>query len=491
MGLEIAGSRILAPVFGTSIFVWGALITTFLASLAIGYAFGGRVADRWPRPELLATILAAAGVLLWIGFFRPDPVLQLLSGVPVPDRFRSLFAALALFSVPSVLMGAVTPFAVRLRAKDVATIGASAGRLSAISTTGSIAGTFAMTFLLIPAYPIGPILWGLGATLVVSAWLALARPMLLYGALAAFSCVAAGSAYLLVPAPAESPVPGGTLVFQKETAYHRLRVVDQGRKRALYFDNRLQGWLPRVGGDNPERGYFDGLLLAVAFRREMPRRAVHIGLGAGVLPAYLTRHLPEVESTSIDIDPEVVRTAERYFGFHPDANDRVIVGDGRRELERQVESTDVIFEDAFFADSIPFHMVTKEFYELCFRKLSDDGVFAANFGGLLTGEGNALFWSAYRTAAQVFPRVYVFCQELSEGKPTFKSTAILIATKAPGTLSKAEILEKARLVGERLGRPQVAEYAEFLYDGEIRGAKLPLLTDAYSPTDALQHFRRH
>ena len=118
MALEIVGSRVLAPVFGTSLFVWGALITTFLAALAAGYALGGRLADRRPDPALLARVLLAAGALVIVLFASPDAFLALASGAPVPDRFRALLAAVVLFGPPSVLMGTVTPFAVRLAAKD-------------------------------------------------------------------------------------------------------------------------------------------------------------------------------------------------------------------------------------------------------------------------------------------------------------------------------------------------------------------------------------
>src|SRR5205814_1045023 len=116
----------------TSIFVWGALITTFMASLAVGYAWGGKLADRHPDARLLSNLLAAAALLVWVLFYRPVPVLVLFANASIPDRFRALLASLLLFAPPSLLMGAVTPFAVRLSARDLASIGSHAGRLSAV-----------------------------------------------------------------------------------------------------------------------------------------------------------------------------------------------------------------------------------------------------------------------------------------------------------------------------------------------------------------------
>lgn len=491
MGLEIAGSRVLAPVFGTSVFVWGALITTFLASLSVGYAVGGRLADRRPDPERLAALLGAAGVLLWLLCFRPDPVMDFFSRLPVADRFRSLLASIALFAAPSVLMGAVTPFAVRLRLRDVASAGRAAGRLSAISTGGSILGAFAMAFLLIPAFPLGPIVFGLGASLVLAALLALPRLRPFHGTLFAALLAGAGSAFLLVPAPAPSPVPGGAVVFQKETAYHRLRVVEQGRRRALYFDNRLQGWVPIDPGARASRNYTDGLLVAAALRPFPPRRTLTIGLGVGVIPSFLARSLPGSEALSVEIDPEVVAVAREYFGFSTGGAVQVVVGDGRRELAAMEGPFDVIFVDAFFADSVPYHLMTREFYQLCASKLAPDGVLAVNLVGVLTGDGNALFWSAYKTLQGVFPRQYVFCPELAEGRRTFASNAFIHATKETTRLSRDEVQDRADELGRRLSRPEIGEWGRSLYDGEVRSAGLPVLTDAYSPTDALQHlFRR-
>lgn len=489
MSLEIVGSRVLAPVFGTSLFVWGALITTFLAALAAGYALGGRLADRRPDPSLLSNILLTAGALVIVLFAAPDAVLTAASGAPVPDRFRALLAALVLFGPPSVLMGAVTPFAVRLAAKDLALVGSAAGRLSAVSTVGSILGAFATAFFLIPTFATRPILFGIGVALLGAAVLVPAPRPLRRLVSAGAAGAAAALVFLVGAGISKPPGPAGTLVYQKETAYHRIRVVDQGLRRALYFDNRLQGFAAVRPGVPLGPNYADGLALSLAFAPRA-KRVVVIGLGAGMLPSLLAARAPEIETTTIEIDPEVVDVARKYFAFAPDANDRVIVGDGRRELDRQVDGADIVIVDAYFSDSIPFHLITEEFDTLCKRKLGEDGVVAVNFGGELTGARNQLFWAALRTLGEVFPRVYVFSSELKAGRTPFKSTAIVIATRSPERLDPGTIADRARAVAERLGRPAVIEWAGRLYEGEMRIADVPVLTDAYSPTDALQHLAR-
>jgi spermidine synthase len=232
------------------------------------------------------------------------------------------------------------------------------------------------------------------------------------------------------------------------------------------------------------------MMLALLFPVRPVRTAVMVGLGAGMVPTLLSERAPEIATTSIEIDPEVVATARRFFRFAPPANGRVLVGDGRRELDRQVPAADIVFVDAYFADSLPFHLVTKEFFELCHRKLPPDGVLSMNFGGPLTGRRNALFWAAVKTVRLVFPRTYIFSSELSSGEATFDANAILIATRSSDRLDKATIADRAAVLAEKLSRPPVTAWAATLYEGELKIGDVPVLTDSYAPTDALQHLSR-
>ncbi|HEX7529276.1 MAG TPA: fused MFS/spermidine synthase [Thermoanaerobaculia bacterium] len=489
MGLEIVGSRILAPVFGNSLFVWGALITTFLAALALGYALGGRFADRRPDPETLAALLAGSGVLLFVIFASPEGLLAALGRVPVPERFRALVASALLFGPPSVVMGMVTPFAVRLAARDIRTVGSAAGRFSALSTAGSILGTFATAFFLIPTFPTRPILFSLGSSLLVASLLVPARRLARRVAVVVVAAAAGAAVYTVAPVVVRPPLPVGTLVYEKETAYHRLRVVDQGLRRALFFDRSTQGFVPVRPGVETDQYYTDGLVLGLALAED-PRSVVAIGLGAGMAQTVLSARAPEIATTSIEIDPEVVDVARRFFGFAPDGNDRVIVGDGRRELDAQVAATDVVLLDAYFSESIPFHLVTEEFDALCKRKMTPRGALAVNFAGLLTGKGNALFWASVKTLQKVFPCVYIFSSELASGQPTFKGNAIVVATRSPDRFDRETVASRGRALATRLKRPGVEAWSTYLYEGEIRTGDVPILTDAYSPTDALQQFSR-
>src|SRR3989442_5727545 len=164
--MEIIASRIIAPVFGSSIYVWGRLIGAWLGALAVGFAAGGRAVDRWPAPAVFAGVIFLAGALLFpIPVVAPS-LLSSLSAADLGPRAGPFAAWAVLFFLPAAVMGMVSPFAVRLRARTVATIGNVAGALYALSTLGSIAGTLLASFILLAVWPVRTIVHLLGAILV-------------------------------------------------------------------------------------------------------------------------------------------------------------------------------------------------------------------------------------------------------------------------------------------------------------------------------------
>ncbi len=166
MGLEIVGSRILAPYFGSSIFVWGSLIGVVLAALSAGAYMGGRLADKLPGPRPLAGLLLVAGVFALVLPWLAPVVNHEIFTLNLGPRRGPLVASIVLFLIPGISLGAVTPFIVRLSVSKVAEVGGVAGTISALSTAGSIAGTLMTAFYLIPAMGVGKILYLIGVLLV-------------------------------------------------------------------------------------------------------------------------------------------------------------------------------------------------------------------------------------------------------------------------------------------------------------------------------------
>src|SRR5215204_4807787 len=183
LGLEIAASRVLAPYFGNSLYVWGALIGVVLAGLSTGYWVGGAIADRYPTPRLLVAILGGSALLVLAIPYVDGWVLDRIVDWDPGPRLDPLLATIFLFGVPSVFLGTVSPIAVRLKARSLEGLGRTAGRLFAISTAGSIAGTFATAFWLIPEFGTDQLLGIAAAALFTAAMLfALAERLVFAGA---------------------------------------------------------------------------------------------------------------------------------------------------------------------------------------------------------------------------------------------------------------------------------------------------------------------
>ncbi|MGH7429390.1 MAG: fused MFS/spermidine synthase, partial [Candidatus Methylomirabilaceae bacterium] len=221
MGLEIVGSRVIAPFFGSSVFVWGGLISIFLAALSLGYYLGGTMADRWPRVTVLATLLMLAGVTILALPLVSRPVLVAFDAWNLGPRLSPLLASIVLFAFPSVLMGTTSPFAIKLVARDLATVGTSAGVLYALSTAGSIVGTIATAFFLVPTLGVRAILYLLGGILLALAALLAAR-YAVAGPVGTRLALPTAIAVVFLAAPAGGapiPIPTSRVVYEKDSVY--------------------------------------------------------------------------------------------------------------------------------------------------------------------------------------------------------------------------------------------------------------------------------
>ncbi|MDR7518898.1 MAG: fused MFS/spermidine synthase [Armatimonadota bacterium] len=482
LALEIIASRVLAPYFGNSIYVWGSLIGVFLTALSIGYAVGGRLADRFPSPGLFSGIVFAAGLLTVPIPLLATPVLDAIARADFGPQLNPLLGAVALFVVPSIVMGMVSPFAVRLRARAVGTMGQTAGNLYAISTVGSIVGTLVASFILINLMGVRAIITLAGFVLMVMAvlgWVASRR----LAAAAVGACLAVLLAAGVTRAqPAEPP----TLVYARDTVYHRITVSDEGAVRYLKLDNYWQSALDLQQPRRTVFAYADYMHLPLLFVPR-PRHALLVGLGGGTVPARYVADYPTVTMDVAEIDPEVVAAAEQFFGIRQGDRLRIAARDGRLHLRMAERAFDIILTDAYLIDTIPFHLATREFFALVRAKLAPGGVLASNIIGALDGPDSRLFRAIYRTISEVFPTVYVFPVDFGQyGSPTSLRNIIVVATGAPA-LSAQEITARA----QALRRAQVVTVDRFasaaadLYRRSIRTDDVPTLTDDFAPVDAL------
>jgi spermidine synthase len=442
MGLEIVGSRILAPYFGNSVFVWGSLISLFLIALSAGYYIGGRLSDRRPSRPLLNSIVLA--VAAWM-FFIPviaDPVCDALLRAGFGEKSGPFLAAGVLFLVPSIGMGVVSPFAVRLATHTVASVGKTAGTLYALSTLGSIVGTMLTTFVLVPSFGASAILQGLAAALLLTAAItfpfgtrsAAARGM------AVAILVAAACIYGIGQTEASLPI-GHKLVRELNTPYHHISVVDNtiSGARQLLFDRYVES---SIEIDPPHRtlsDYTRYFHLALAAKPDM-RRALFIGAGGGVGPRAFRMHNADMEIDVVDIDQKVLDVAESDFYLEKSPKIKTIAADGRLFVRNAPDGHyDAIILDAFtIGGRIPFHLVTTEFFALCREKLTPGGVFVMNINSAVRGENAEIFRSMYKTVAAAFPAVDAFALGSQYGVRDQSTNIILVAVNRKQAMTPEE-----------------------------------------------------
>jgi spermidine synthase len=501
MALELAGSRVVAPQFGSSIFVWGSLISVFLAGLSAGYYVGGRLADRWPSRRLLATLFLPPAAWILALPLVAEPLGEAILAADLGPNWSPLVATTLLFLFPSVWLGLISPFAIRLAARSLSTVGNTAGLLYAVSTAGSIAGTLGTAFYLVPTFGTRAILYGLGLALIsLSALAALAAPRAVVAAgqteRAPTARGGARAALLVMAVGAGVAAPGLTaaeerVLFEKDSAYHRIIVYEDGDSRILRFNQSRQSGMYLSDPFKLRFLYTEYASLPLVFKPEAKSIAV-IGLGGGSLPKKYRRDYPDARIDVAEIDPDVVDVARRFFGFREDANLKVAVADGRTFLrQRSGARYDYLFVDAYYSDSIPFHLTTLEFLNRQAKPaLSEGGVVAWNIIGALEGPRSKLFRSVYKTFQAAFPQVYVFpvggAAAMSGGA---LGNIIVVGTQSLSRVPREAFIERARaLEANGTIKEAVGRHASSYYTGIVRTDDVKVLTDDHAPVDSLFHF---
>jgi spermidine synthase len=485
MALEIVGSRMLAPFFGNSIFVWGSLISVVLAALSLGYWLGGRLADRRPKLSVLAGLVAVPGLLIaLLPLFYPA-LNRSIANSDMGARMGPLLACLILFLVPSIFLGTISPFAVRLQAQTVASVGSTAGGLYAISTAGSILGTLLTAFYLIAVAGVANIVHGLGLILLLTA-----AGLFLMGGRRLRAGVTAACLVLLLATMVwhvrtQAAEPG--LLLEEDSFYNHIRVAETSDMRYMDFENLRQSGMSRTDPYELTLRYTRFLSLSLALRPEATRVLI-LGLGGGSFPKRLHKDFPNLTVDAVDIDPEVIRIAKTYFQVPEDARLRLHAMDGRRFVQETAERYDIVYLDAYNSDTIPFHLTTREFYREIAARLKPGGIVVSNIIGSLRGPQSQFFRAMHRTLAEAFPTIYaVPVYDLAVFQVFGDINIILFATPDATRLTRGELVARAaRLGGKLVPASDLAEYAAHLLEVPVEVSDVPTLTDDFAPVEILR-----
>jgi spermidine synthase len=434
LGAEIAAVRLLAPYFGASTIVWANTIGIVLVALSVGYWLGGRLADRHPHMRGLCLIALIAALLLAAVPFVADPLLEVavdaLDEISAGAFLGSLLAVLVLVAVPVLLLGTVSPWAIRLAVHSVEEAGTVAGRLYALSTAGSLVGTLLSSLLLIPL--VGTrrtfLIFAL-AIAVVAVWglRPLARYALAPAAIAVLIALPVGT----LKAATDG---GGRVIHEADTEYQYARVIEypDGTRTLELNEGQAQHSVceaecePAPGGPrNPASvltgDVWDGhLVLHFAGRDEDPHRVAILGNAAGTTARAYEEFFPETRVDGVEIDAELSEIGREYFDM---TNPRLELyhEDARPFLRRVDARYDVISVDAYRQPYIPFYLTTTEFFETVRDRLAPGGVLIVNAGH---PEGqDDLEQVLTATIADVFPNVM--------RDPIELTNTLLVASAAP------------------------------------------------------------
>ena len=470
MVIELAGSRIIAPYVGTSIIVWSSLIGSVLASLSLGYWWGGLYADRSATYASLSRVLFLAAVatggiaLVQGGLFS---LLPHLPGAPL----RAVFSCIILFAPANIFFGMVPPCALRLTMHDMTSAGSVAGRLSALGALGSIMGTFLTGFVLITYFGTVPIFFLLALTLLASSFYVDAQDLKAWKALALFIFLLAFAFFNVVR---DSSAHAG--VIDMDTPYNRVIVYESTdpitHRRLRSYATDPYGTQSAMFLDDHNEIVFDYLKyfhLAEHFR-PAPSRALLLGGGAMSFPRdYILRN-PDSHMDVVEIDPRVVEIARDYFDFHDDPRLAVFNEDGRLFLNRAAGTYDAIYVDAFRNSSfVPFHLATREVVLHMYNLLSDDGVVVVNLISAIEGDKSAFFRAQYATYRSVFPQVYAFPVDGSEDADQVQNIILIaLRKKEPASFATNNLITLAQL--------------GHLWKGNVP-VDTPIFTDDFAPAD--------
>lgn len=482
--LEVLGTRIAGPIFGVSLYIWTALISVTLTSLAVGYWIGGPISDRYPRADLMYGLILLAGLFI---AFLPAIDGPVLNACYQAFRIRMgvLAASFVLFAPPLTLLGMVSPFAIKLALADLRKTGKTAGKLYAISTVGSVAGSILTGYVLIPGIGVSKTLFVITAMVLTPpvVWFVIARRLTAVGA----GVVGLAVALLVGAEPAQASLgPSMTMIDKRDSLYGQIKVVDQVISDPDHPDPRLREYTVRqlliegttqtamlVEQNVSATNYVHIMTYFLQFHPPAERQMLLIGLGGGVQVHSFNKLGYEVDA--VEIDPTVSEFAVKYFGLDQD-HCRVIEEDGRAYLRTTDQRYDVVVFDVAGGGSQPFHLFSKEAFEEAESVLAPGGIFALNLIGYQSGEHAVLTASVLRTALSVFDhgRTYVVPSEEPGASDESLDNILMFFSNSPFNESDPSgLTPKDRIKWERLSNGAIS----------IDPAPGQIVTDDLNPMD--------
>ena len=471
MILELSASRILAPYLGTTIVVWTCLIGIILGSLSIGYFLGGKIADRYPYLEILSLIIFLSGIFIGLIVFVKTGVLFFINEHITDIGIGTILAILSMFTIPSILLGMVTPYAIKLKLKDLKSTGTISGFLYSISTIGSIFGTFFAGFLLIPYLGSTNILILLACALVLTSILVYSKSLLAIRSIFVFLFIISGFFFNYT-----HNINKKNGFIDIDTAYNRVWIfdaIDQKTQRPIrYLTTDVHGAQSIMFLDQDN----DLVCRNTKFYRLAEhfnpylKKALLVGAGGYSYPKDFLKKFPLALLDVVEIDPRLTQLSRKYFNLSDNPRLTIYHEDGRTFLNKTDSKYDVIFNDMFKSFIIPYQLTTKEVIQKMYTILNNQGVVLTNISASSIENDRGKFLRAeYSTYKSVFPQVYLFPVD-NHQNGTCVQNIILAALKSK------------RIPSFQSKNQELNGYLQHLWKKEIK-KDVPILTDDYAPVE--------
>lgn len=476
--VEVTATRILSPYFGNTIYTVTSVIGVVLAALSLGYYIGGIISDKYPSQKLFFAIIIVSGFFilflrLLIYFLLPFLAnnFSIISG--------PLISSLFLFFIPSFLLGTLSPYAIKLQQLNVAKegVGKAAGEVFFWSTFGSIVGTIAAGFFLIPRFGLDKIVLTVGFILILLGIMGFAR-----------TDKKAGKNFLIVIililglfSLFQLFVRQENSLYSKDGVYEKIIIYDgliEGRPTRFFQQDRSSSGAMFLDSDELVYDYTKYYELYKLVNSK-PKHSLVLGGGAYSVPKAILKNVPDASVDVIEIEPSLYDLAKKYFRLPNNSRLKNYIGDGRRFLRESNKRYDLIFSDVYYSFfSVPIHFTTGEFFSLAKEKLSGDGVIVANFIGDLEVGKSSLTFSLIKTFRSVFPNSFFFALDSPNSKQGQNIIFLGINNEKKISFADSSSKDPKEKILNKLG-------SKLINLSSIDLNSYPALTDNYAPIEYL------
>ena len=415
LSLEILGFRLLAPYFGYSSYVWGALIGIIMTALSFGYYLGGMLADKKPRKTLLFDLILYSVIFLIPILFFYKKILSYLSSYGI--MLGSILSTTIIFGLPMLLLSMVSPFVIKLLAKED-TVGITAGKIYAISTAGSIVGTFLTSFVLIPY---------LGSFSSLALMIIILTLLYILGYRGKILRTFLGSTLIILVLLIPKAESEEHIIDEEESAYNLIRVGKKGDVYTLYLNDERWAQSKYIKGFISTGGFTDFMLVGKTLT-DLDRMLI-LGAAGGTSIKQFLFFSSEVKIDAVEIDPKVIDVGRKYFELVDNERLKIYFEDARPFLSHIQREYDIIEIDMFSGGPfVPFYLTTQEFFSMVFEKLNPKGIMLMNV--LSVNEDRTLGIHIGNTIKTIFPSLFTV---------DLKGNTLLIAFKEKVSLKQVEL----------------------------------------------------